>query len=106
MNAYELIEEIRKSGGKIKKGTNETTKAVERGNAKIVFYASDTNPKEIVQHLPMLCKEKGIPCIEVDSKEKLGIASGLNVAAASIAIIDFGKAEKQINEFLKEEIKK
>ena len=102
MNAYELLEEIRKSGGKIKKGTNETTKAVERGIAKLVFYAADTNPKEIIQHLPMLCKEKNIPCVEVDSKEKLGIASGLNVAAASVAVIDYGKADKAVNEFLKE----
>jgi len=102
MNAYELLEEIRKSGGKIKKGTNETTKAVERGTAKLVFYAADTNPKEIVQHLPMLCKEKQIPCFEVDSKEKLGISSGLNVAAASVAVIDFGKAEKLASEFLKQ----
>ncbi len=102
MNAYEILEQIRKAGGKIKRGTNETTKAVERGIAKIVFYAKDTNPKEIVQHLPLLCKEKSIPCFEVDSKERLGIASGLNVAAASVAVIDFGEAEKIVNEFLKE----
>ncbi len=101
VSPYELIEEIRKSGGKIKKGTNEVTKLVERGTAKLVFYASNVNPKEIVKHLPVLCKEKGIPCVEVESKEKLGIVSGLNVAAASIAVIDFGKAEKMVEEFLK-----
>ena len=103
MDAYELIEEIRKSGGKIKRGTNEVTKAVERGTAKLVFYATNVNPKEIVQHLPMLCKEKNIICIEVDSKEKLGIAAGLNVAAASVAILDFGNADKLVTEFLKKQ---
>ncbi|MEM1534916.1 MAG: ribosomal L7Ae/L30e/S12e/Gadd45 family protein [Candidatus Pacearchaeota archaeon] len=100
-SAYEIIEEVRKAGGKIKKGTNEVTKAVERGDAKLVFYASDVNPKEIVKHLPALCKEKGIPCVEVDSKEKLGVAAGINVAAASVAIINYGTAEKLVAEFLK-----
>lgn len=101
MDAYEVVEQIRKAGGKIKKGCNETTKAIERGIAKLVFYAKDTNPKEIVQHIPILCKEKGIKCVEVESKEKLGIAAGLNVAASSIAIIDFGNAEDIAKEFLK-----
>lgn len=102
MDVYNIIEEIRRAGGKIKKGTNETTKAIERGIAKLVFYARDTNPKEIVQHIPILCKEKGIKCIEVESKEKLGIAAGLNVAASSIAILDFGNAEDIVKEFLKQ----
>jgi len=101
VTAYELIEEIRRNGGKVKRGVNEVTKAVERGTAKIVFYAKDTNPKEIVQHLPLLCKEKEIMCIEVDSKEKLGVAAGLNVPASSIAIIDYGNAQKFVEEFLK-----
>jgi large subunit ribosomal protein L7Ae len=101
MSAYELIEEIRKSGGKVKRGVNEVTKAVERGVAKIVFYAKDTNPKEIVQHLPLLCKEKNVVCIEVDSKEKLGIASGLNVGASSVVVVDYGNAQKIVEEFLK-----
>jgi len=101
VSAYELIEEIRKNGGKIKRGTNEVLKAIERGVAKLVFYAADTNPKEIVKPIPMLCKERNIPCFEVDSKEKLGLASGLNVAAASIAVLDFGKAEKLVADFLK-----
>ncbi|MCL5730463.1 MAG: ribosomal L7Ae/L30e/S12e/Gadd45 family protein [Candidatus Pacearchaeota archaeon] len=92
MDAYEIIEKIRKEG-KIEKGTNEVTKAIERGTAKVVVYASDIEPKEIVQHIPVLCKEKGIPCKEVDSKKKLGIAAGLPVATSSIAVIDTGKVD-------------
>ncbi|MEM2932834.1 MAG: ribosomal L7Ae/L30e/S12e/Gadd45 family protein [Candidatus Pacearchaeota archaeon] len=101
VSAYEVIEEIKKAGGKIKRGLNETIKAVERGDAKLVFYASNVNPKELVKPLPELCKEKGINYIEVDSKEKLGIAAGLNVSAAAIAVVDLGKAEKIVNDFLK-----
>ncbi len=92
---YEIIEKARKTG-KVEKGTNEVTKAIERGTAKFVAYASDVEPKEIVQHIPVLCKEKGIPCKEVDSKQKLGIAAGISVAASSVAIVDPGEAEKDL----------
>jgi len=67
---YQIIEKVKKTG-KIEKGTNEVTKAIERGTAKLVVYAGDVEPKEIVQHLPLLCKEKEIKCVEADSKQKL-----------------------------------
>ena len=57
MDVYNLVERAKKTG-KIEKGTNEVTKAIERGTAKFVAYASDVEPKEIVQHIPILCKEK------------------------------------------------
>ena len=92
---YSIIEKARKTG-KVEKGTNEVTKAIERGVAKLVVYASDVEPKEIIQHLPILCKEKGILCQEVDSKQKLGIAVGIKVKASSVAVIVAGDAEKDI----------
>jgi len=92
MDAYQIIEKAKKTG-KIEKGTNEVTKAIERGTAKFVVYAIDVEPKEIVQHIPLLCKEKKIPCQEVDSKQKLGIAVGLPVSASSVAVIELGEAE-------------
>jgi large subunit ribosomal protein L7Ae len=95
MDVYSIIEKARKTG-KIEKGTNEVTKAIERGTAKFVAYASDVEPKEIVQHIPLLCKEKKIPCKEADNKQKLGIAAGLPVAASSVAVIEAGDAEKDI----------
>lgn len=100
VSVYELIEKARKTG-KVEKGTNEVTKAIERGTAKLVAYGTDVEPKEIVQHLSILCKEKGIPCVEADKKEKLGISVGLGVATASAAIIDAGDAEKDIEGFVK-----
>lgn len=96
MDAYNIVEKAQKTG-KIEKGTNEVTKAIERGTAKLVVYASDVEPKEIVQHLPVLCKEKNIPCVEVDNKQKLGIVAGLAVPASSIAVIDAGEVEADIN---------
>ncbi|MDP7520628.1 MAG: ribosomal L7Ae/L30e/S12e/Gadd45 family protein [Candidatus Pacearchaeota archaeon] len=95
MDIYNLIEKARKTG-KIEKGTNEVTKAIERGTAKFVAYASDVEPKEIVQHIPLLCKEKGVPCKEVDKKQKLGIAVGLPVATSSVVIIEAGETKDEI----------
>ncbi|MCX6749638.1 MAG: ribosomal L7Ae/L30e/S12e/Gadd45 family protein [Candidatus Pacearchaeota archaeon] len=95
MDIYSIIEKARKTG-KVEKGTNEVTKAIERGTAKLVAYAADVSPNEIVQHLPILCKEKKIPCREVDSRQKLGIAVGISVSASSVAVIDSGDAEKDI----------
>jgi large subunit ribosomal protein L7Ae len=96
VDIYSIIEKARKTG-KIEKGTNEVTKAIERGTAKLVVYSADVEPKEVIQHIPILCKEKKIPCKEVDNKNKLGIAAGLQVAASSVAVINAGDAEKDIS---------
>lgn len=98
MDPYVIVEKA-KATGKIEKGTNEVTKAIERGTAKIVVYASDVDPKEIVAHLEPLCKEKGIKCVAVDSKQKLGIAVGIPVAASAIAVIEPGEAKTDIDAF-------
>ncbi|MCK4647534.1 ribosomal L7Ae/L30e/S12e/Gadd45 family protein [Candidatus Pacearchaeota archaeon] len=95
MDVYNLIETAAKTG-KIEKGTNEVTKAIERGTAKFVVYAADVEPKEIVQHIPILCKEKEIPCQEADSKQKLGIAVNISVPTSSVAIIDAGEAKSDV----------
>ena len=96
VSAYEIVELARKTG-KIEKGTNEVTKAIERGTAKLVVIAEDVQPKEITQHLPLLCDEKGIQYVIVDSKKKLGISVGINVATASVAIVEPGDAESQLS---------
>jgi len=97
MDAYKIIDKARKTG-KVDKGTNEVTKAIERGVAKFVVYASDVEPKEIVAHLPIICKEKGILFQEVDSKQKLGIAVGIPVSTSAVAVIEAGDAEKDISD--------
>ena len=95
MDYYAIVEKARKTG-KVDKGTNEVTKAIERGVAKAVFYAADVSPKEIVAHLSVIAKEKKIPCFEVDSKQKLGVAVGIPVSTSAVAIIDAGQADKEV----------
>jgi large subunit ribosomal protein L7Ae len=101
MDFYNIVETARKTG-KIDKGTNEVTKAIELGVAKLVVYAKDVEPKEIVAHLAALCKEKNILCIEVDSKQKLGIAAGIGVGASSVAVITGGEADSDIAQIKKQ----
>ncbi|MBN2368287.1 50S ribosomal protein L7ae [Candidatus Woesearchaeota archaeon] len=96
--AYEAIE-VARTTGKIKKGTNEVTKTIERGNAKLVVYAKDVNPPEVIMHIPLLCKEKGIPCAEVPSKEELGAAAGLQVGTSAVAITEAGEAGPMLKDF-------
>ena len=104
MDFYKIVEAARKTG-KIDKGTNEVTKAIERGTAKLVVAAEDVQPKEIIQHLPVLCEEKGIPFSFVDNKAKLGLAAGVPVATASVAVIEEGDAKNEIAELHKEKPK-
>jgi large subunit ribosomal protein L7Ae len=99
--ALEAIE-VAKSTGKLRKGTNEVTKALEKGDAKLVVYAKDVSPAEITMHLPVLAKEKSIPCIEVASKDELGAAAGLPVKTAAIAVVVEGEAKNLIKEISEE----
>jgi len=96
---YEAVRRARETG-KIKKGVNETTKAVERGQAKLVIIAEDVDPPEIVMHLPLLADEKKIPYVYVPSKKRLGEAAGIDVAASSAAIIEPGEAKALVDEII------
>ncbi|MGC9208970.1 MAG: 50S ribosomal protein L7Ae [Nitrososphaeria archaeon] len=89
-----------KETGKIRKGTNEVTKAVERGEAKLVIIAEDVDPPEIVMHLPLICTERKIPYLYVKSKKELGAAAGLQVQAASVAIVDPGQAKPLVDQIV------
>jgi len=95
------IIEIARNTGKVKIGTNETTKAIERGIAKLVVAAEDVSPKEVILHLAPLCNEKKIPYANVKSKQELGRAAGIDVPTASIAITQEGDAKRDIEELTK-----
>ena len=90
--AYSLAEAA-KDSGKVKKGTNEVTKVVERGAAAMVIMAVDVEPPEILAHVPALCEERNVPYVYVPAKAELGNAIGLEKPTASIAIVDVGKGK-------------
>ena len=93
--------ELARSTGKISKGSNEATKAIEKGKAKLVVYAGDVSPKEIVMHFELLCKDKGVPCAEVSKKEDLGAAAGIPVSTSAVAITKEGDAKAIIESLAK-----
>jgi large subunit ribosomal protein L7Ae len=92
---FEIIE-IAKKTGKLKKGCNEVTKALEKGQVKLVVVAKDITPKEIVMHLPLLAKEKDAKYVEVAKKEELGAAAGLPLGTAAVAVTDAGEATEML----------
>ncbi|MEM3442436.1 MAG: 50S ribosomal protein L7Ae [Candidatus Bathyarchaeia archaeon] len=97
--AYEALQIAAKTGV-VRKGTNETTKAVERAQAKLVVIAEDVDPPEVVAHLPLLCEERKIPYVFVPSKEKIGNAVGIDVSAASACIVNEGEAAGLVKEII------
>lgn len=56
----------------LKKGANEATKTLNRGISEIVVLAADTEPLEILLHLPLLAEDKNVPYVFVPSKQVLG----------------------------------
>jgi large subunit ribosomal protein L7Ae len=97
--AYEALQIATKTGN-VRKGTNETTKAIERAQAKLVIIAEDVDPPEVVAHLPLLCEERKIPYIFVPNKEKIGNALGIDVPAASACIVKEGEATGILKEII------
>jgi large subunit ribosomal protein L7Ae len=97
---YDAVEKARDTG-KMRKGVNEVTKAIERGVAKLVVMAQDVEPEEVMMHLPVICDEKNIPYSYVPSKSELGKAAGLEVPTSSVAIVEEGDSKKFIQEIAK-----
>ena len=94
--------EVAKNTGRVRRGTHEATKSVERGEAKLVVIAEDVEPPEVVMHLPAICDEKDVPYTYVPSKMELGRSSGIDVPSAAIAIAEVGDGKELIKDVLKQ----
>lgn len=97
--AYQLVQVARDSG-KVRKGTNESTKAIERAVAKLVVIAEDVDPPQVVAHLPILCEERKISFLFVPSKLELGRAAGIDVGCAAVSVLEGGEASKTLKELI------
>ena len=91
----------------LKKGANEATKTLNRGISEFILMAADTEPLEILLHLPLLCEDKNVPYVFVPSKVALGRACGVSrpVIAASITSNDASQLKAQIQQ-MKNDIEK
>mmetsp|Transcript_21667 Transcript_21667/g.39582 ORF Transcript_21667/g.39582 Transcript_21667/m.39582 type:complete len:128 (-) Transcript_21667:372-755(-) len=77
----------------IKKGANEATKALNRGIADLIILAGDTNPIEILLHLPLLCEDKNVPYVFVPSKTALGRSAQVSRNVVALAILQSDNAK-------------
>ncbi|ORX99743.1 13 kDa ribonucleo protein-associated protein [Basidiobolus meristosporus CBS 931.73] len=82
----------------LKKGANEATKTLNRGISEFIVMAADTEPIEILLHLPLLCEDKNVPYVFVPSKVALGRACGVSrpVVAASVTTNEGSDLKPQI----------
>ena len=88
------------TSGKVKKGTNEATKAIERGSSKLIVIAEDVEPPEVVAHLPILCEEQGAAFVFVPTKQELGSSLGIEITSAAAAILDAGDAQHIVDQII------
>jgi len=91
----------------LKKGANEATKTLNRGIAELIILTADTEPIEILLHLPLLCEEKNVPYVFIESKAALGRACNVSrpVIAASVTTSEHRELQSQL-ETIKNEIDK
>ena len=97
--SYEALRQAKQTG-KIRKGTNEATKAIERGIAKLVVISEDVDPPEVVAHLPILCNEMNIPFVFVPQKELLGQAISIDIGTAVACIVEPGDAKASLDKII------
>ena len=97
-----ILEALRVSAtsGKVVRGTNEATKAIERGISKLIIIAEDVEPPEVVAHLPILCEEQNAAYAFVPSKQELGKALGIDITSAAAAILDSGDAQHIVDQVI------
>lgn len=74
------------------------TKTLNRGISEFIVMAADTEPIEILLHLPLLCEDKNVPYVFVPSKTALGRACGVSrpVVACSVTINEGSELKPQI----------
>ncbi|KAI8865577.1 ribonucleoprotein-associated protein [Ramicandelaber brevisporus] len=91
----------------LKKGANEATKTLNRGISEFIVLTADTQPLEILLHLPLLCEDKNVPYVFVPSKAALGRACGVSrsVVACSVTSNEASDLKNSIHK-IKVEIEK
>ncbi len=83
MSLYERL-----TGAKTKTvGTKQTLKALQKDQVKVVYVARDAEER-VVRELLRLCEEKNVEVVYADSMARLGQACGIQVGAASAAVLE------------------
>ncbi len=67
-------------------GVKQTARALEKGGVKKVFVAADAD-KRVVQPIADACAKVGVPVESVESMQELGRLCGIQVGAATVAVL-------------------
>ncbi|MES1908183.1 MAG: hypothetical protein MHM6MM_001164 [Cercozoa sp. M6MM] len=73
--------------GQLKKGVNESLKAVQRDRADLVLIAADADPISVVLEVPTESEAKVVTYVFVPSKDMLGRACGLSSPVVCCTIL-------------------
>lgn len=68
-------------------GTKQTTKAIERGQARVVFVARDADPA-VTREVTAAAQARQVEIVYVDSMVALGKACNIEVGAATAAVVE------------------
>ncbi|HHV19908.1 MAG TPA: 50S ribosomal protein L7Ae-like protein [Thermoanaerobacterales bacterium] len=81
-----MLDKLKKASKKII-GTKQTLKAIDKDQVSMVFIAQDAE-EHVVSQIKEMCREKGIETVAVSTMKELGDACGIQVGAASAAILN------------------
>ncbi len=76
----------RLKGSKKVVGIKQVKKAINSARASEVYIAKDAEEK-ITQEVLLLCRKREIPVIDVDTMKDLGNACGIDISAATAALL-------------------
>lgn len=68
-------------------GTKQALRALEQGEVKAIYVAADAEER-IVRDLKVLARAKNVPVFTVGTMAELGRVCGIDVGAASAAVLD------------------
>jgi len=66
-------------------GSKQTLKAIKNGEVAEVVIAADAD-QYVTSKVSQLAEQMNVPCVQVDSRKKLGKACGIDVGTATVAI--------------------
>jgi len=94
---FKIIKKAQKQKN-LYKGVREVQKFIRKGQKGIVIFAGNTNPIEVICHMPVLCEDNGLPYCYVPSKEDLGAASGSKRPTCALMVKSHGEYQELYDE--------
>lgn len=88
-----MFSELRKAKFRVV-GTGEVIKVLNAGDAERVFVARDAE-QSVIESVLKLCEEKNVEVLQVESMKELGLSCGIQVGAASAALLREGTRKRR-----------